>query len=132
MRSCILKLCRSNGENILDTNYLQLPWALRTEDESIGSLNDARGDIVVQVQQRSDDFKTRNAVRRDTTDFVLVACNSHHALVEALARIRAGRTDNDLAQRLTDTEMARIADEALTAAGLQGAISPLAKQVLST
>lgn len=114
----------------MDTNYLKLPWVLRTEDESIGALGDAQGDIVVQVQQRSDDFKTRNAVRRDTTEFVLAACNAHHALVKALERIRVGRTNDALALHLTDTEMARIADEALTAAGLGGPISPWSKQVL--
>lgn len=51
-------------------------------------------------------------------------------LVAALEHIRHGRVSQAAGDRLSDTEMARIADQALTEVGLGAPISPLAREIL--
>jgi hypothetical protein len=51
-------------------------------------------------------------------------------LIAALERIRAGRVAPNMTDRLSDTEMARIAHEALTAAGVGAKITPEALMIL--
>lgn len=51
-------------------------------------------------------------------------------LETALIRIRSGRVSKAVSDRLSDTDMARIADEALIATELGGATSPFVQQVL--
>jgi len=67
----------------------------------------------------------------DRAAFIIQAANAHDGLVAALERIRGGRFAHGMAERLSDTEMARIANDALNEAGLGGIISPFAAQVLS-
>lgn len=53
------------------------------------------------------------------------------ALVAALDVIRRGRTANATAYRLSDTEMAKIANNALTSLGLGAKLSPQAESTLA-
>lgn len=59
------------------------------------------------------------------------AINSIVLVTAALTRIRAGRVSTELSNRLSDTEMASIANEALVAAKLDTSMSVVSKQILA-
>lgn len=52
-------------------------------------------------------------------------------LVSALDAIRRGRTANSMQDRLSDTQMAKIANNALKAVGVTAKLSPLAESTLA-
>lgn len=112
----------------MNTGHTATPWIWNGMDQLVSSVAKDHNDEPSLIIETDSGFYPPN---NDDREFIACACNAHDGLVAALERIRAGRIATNMSDRLSDTEMARIADEALKAAGLGGVISPAAKQVIA-
>lgn len=112
----------------MDTRHTAIPWVWNAHDQLVSSVARDDNDEPSLIIETDGGFYPPNS---DDREFIACACNAHDGLVAALERLRAGRITTAISDRLSDTEMARIADEALKATGLGGVISPAAKQIIA-